>query len=95
MLRNTNLFTITDHDIIHILPPSKIRQTLVDPILIRDIQKAPFGSSKQSRVILYSIAFGRGINHAEHLFEVVLQQLHFVSNPYILPKTERNTQRTL
>lgn len=70
--RLSHLFSVTDNDIINIFPASEIRQTLINRILIPDVQEAPLGLSEQPGVILDGITFGGSVDDREHLFEVSL-----------------------
>jgi hypothetical protein len=63
---------------------------MIDTILIIDVEEAALGSSKELREILNGISFGRRINDAEHLLQMVLDQLILVSAGSPCGDTVRN-----
>jgi hypothetical protein len=51
----------------------------VDLILLMNVKITAFWASKQSRVVLDSVAFGWSVNNAHHLIQMELDQLVTVS----------------
>lgn len=68
----THLLAITDHYVVNLCSVTKIGETFLNPMLCFDVEKTPFWSSEQARIILDCVTLGWGIYDAEHLFQVGL-----------------------
>jgi hypothetical protein len=69
----------SDDNVIYVFGISPLSQVMVDSILIANVEKAAFRSSEKSGEILDSISFRGRINDTEHFFQMILDQLHYVS----------------
>lgn len=69
------LLAVTDDYVVNILSPAKVRQTVVNRVLIIDVQETTLRFPEESRVILNGITLCRRVDDTEHFLEVCLQQL--------------------
>jgi hypothetical protein len=72
----TYLFAIAHNNVIDLISIlAKAPQTIIDAILVSDIQETPLWLSEQARVILDCISLSRSVYDTKHFLEMSLQQL--------------------
>lgn len=65
----------SDDDVINIIWRAPERQVVVHPVNVVDVEEQALWSPKQSRVVLDGLPFCRRVDNAEHLSQVIEQQL--------------------
>jgi hypothetical protein len=59
--------------VVYVVCRSPLRQVLLNSIHVPDVEKTAIGTAEKPGEVLNGIAFGGGVNNAEHLLHVVLQ----------------------
>lgn len=68
-------FSIRNDNVIDFVGRTPLGQIIVDAVPVEDVEKTSFWLSKDSREVLNRISFSGCIDDAEHLFEVILDEL--------------------
>jgi hypothetical protein len=69
------LFSVAHNDQVYVLGIPPLVDVVFDTVRVANVQKAAFGSAKESRVVGYGVAFGWGIDYREHFCQVVEYEL--------------------
>ncbi len=68
-------FSIRHDNVINVIGRTPLGQIIVNAVPVEDIEEAAFRLSEYSGEVLNGIPFGGCIDDAEHLLEVILDEL--------------------
>jgi hypothetical protein len=76
LITNAQYLLAIAHDYqVDVFRVTPLLQVVLHAVRIVDVEEAAFGSPEDLGVVCYRFAFGRGVDHGEHLLEVVQDEL--------------------